>query len=119
MSFTPYTLALSDLVTVSGTLLLVAIALWLFARAWCAWFDRPQHTSAHRRAQPAHIDEPVDAARIIHALRRSPDLGEAYREIGYPIDHEDARAARQRFFATAARLNLERGSLETTDPASL
>jgi hypothetical protein len=118
MKFTPYTLALSDLVTVSGTLLLVAIALWFFARAWCAWFDQPQHTSARHRIHPAHIDEPVEETRIIHAIRRAPDLGEAYREIGYPIDHEDARIARARFFATAARLNLERGSLESTDPAS-
>ncbi len=35
------------------------------------------------------------------------------------LEHEEAAAARRRFFETACRLNLERGSLESTDPATL
>ena len=35
------------------------------------------------------------------------------------LEHEEAAAARRRFFETAARLNLERGRFEATDPATL
>ena len=52
MKFTPYTLALSDLVAVSGTLLLVALTLWFFAKAWCAFFDVPSDHLEDTAADP-------------------------------------------------------------------
>jgi len=92
----------------------------------------PQSTTPRHRAFPAHITEPEDPAlfdepgSIIRPTIR--ELAEAYadepedfhRTDHLPVwaDHPDAQAAREEFFATAARLNLERGRFEAADPAT-
>ena len=159
MKFTPYTLALSDLVVVSGFLLLVAFGLFCFAKAWCAWFDAPASDHLEDTASDPTFEETgvccqlaklpagsilveVDTAGVltppaqvfVHEYRwtgsriefvRMVPLHEfsftvpAVSQVNPVAEHEDAQTARARFFATAARLNLERGSLESTDPASL
>ena len=146
MRFTPYTLALSDLVTVSATLLLVALTLWFFAKAWCAWFDAPasdhlEDTAADptfeetgvccqlAKLPPGSILVEVDTAGVltppaqvfvqeyrwtgsrIEFVRMVP-LHEfsftvpAVSQVNPVAEHEDARAARERFTATAQRLGL-------------
>lgn len=145
MKFTPYTFALSDLVTVSGTLLLVALTLWFFAKAWCAWFDAPasdhlEDTAADptfeetgvccqlAKLPPGSILVEVDTAGVltppaqvfVHEYRWTGSRIEFVRMVPLhefsfsipaevklaPTEHEDARRARERFNATAQRLNL-------------
>ena len=154
MRFTPYTLALSDLVAVSGTLLLAAFTLWFFAKAWCAYFDVPRDHLEEpgsdptfeetgvccqlAKLPPGSILVEVDTAGVltppaqvfVHEYRWTGSRIEFVRMVplhefdfvipaevkappssgqGVVIEHEDARAARERFTATAQRLGLTAG----------